>query len=252
MKAQGLFSNIIIGFLCLGFLTACPTTQEQITEQVRVGVYATHDSIGVSRYDLAKRYSAETVRMVPPPQRRMVIRALEQIQQEERAKGNRSWVSKIKNKGKKQPSNVPRKSYIVLPEGSDASMVLVENSPEFLALKSENDGLKSQLETEAKSFSEYRKVNDATLIKQDQELKELRAYKEYHSFWNTIKRWYNRILGWGTIGLIIFAIAAAVSFIWFRPAWSLFAAVLRAASTVIMWIFAVLANLINKIFRKKS
>jgi hypothetical protein len=66
--------------VCLSF-SGCATRdtgagQKLVNEQVSYNAYAVDDSIRLGRFDLAKKYSGQTVRLIAPPEKRAVIRAI--------------------------------------------------------------------------------------------------------------------------------------------------------------------------------
>lgn len=52
---------------------SCASIQERKNEAISQGVYATHDALKASRYDLAKSYSQELTKIVPAPAKRLRI-----------------------------------------------------------------------------------------------------------------------------------------------------------------------------------
>lgn len=61
-------------------LSGCVTTsrkavkvEEKVSHKLSQGVYATNDSMTVGRFDLAKKYSDQTIRLIAPPKERVKI-----------------------------------------------------------------------------------------------------------------------------------------------------------------------------------
>ncbi len=67
--------------ICLLFLlslSSCNTLsdiQEKTQEAISQGVYGTNDAMNVGRFDIAKKYSDQTIRLVPPPKTRIKVEA---------------------------------------------------------------------------------------------------------------------------------------------------------------------------------
>ena len=63
--------------LCVGGCSNTPFVhRDSGNELVRQGVYATRDAIDAGRFDQADDYSAQTVKLVPPPRRRIIVRPI--------------------------------------------------------------------------------------------------------------------------------------------------------------------------------
>ena len=73
-------------FCALGIGCSAPKSavnlSPRFSEVLSQGVYATNDSINVGRFDLAKSYSDQTIRIVPPPIGRIKIKPLSNQQGE--------------------------------------------------------------------------------------------------------------------------------------------------------------------------
>lgn len=68
--------RFLLLFVVLGVLTGCSTTNVDTkqADAISVGVYAINDSMIVGRFDKAKQYSDETIRLVTPPKKRIIIK----------------------------------------------------------------------------------------------------------------------------------------------------------------------------------
>jgi predicted nuclease with TOPRIM domain len=82
MKKQIKLLCIFVLLLSFVFLAGCSAPKSMVnlsprfSEVLSQGVYATNDSINVGRFDLAKTYSDQTIRIVPPPIGRIKIKPL--------------------------------------------------------------------------------------------------------------------------------------------------------------------------------
>jgi predicted nuclease with TOPRIM domain len=85
MKKQIKLLNIFVllfGVIGFPFFAGCSAPKSMVnlsprfSEVLSQGVYATNDSINVGRFDLAKTYSDQTIRIVPPPIGRIKIKPL--------------------------------------------------------------------------------------------------------------------------------------------------------------------------------
>lgn len=71
--------KVIFILIISGVLAGCSSTSkyqkiiEKEQESIRVAVYATHDSIMLGRFDLADKFSEESIKLVPPPEKRIEI-----------------------------------------------------------------------------------------------------------------------------------------------------------------------------------
>ena len=59
-------------------LSGCETTMvpTPISETARQAVYATHDSIKVGRFDMAEKYSDQSVQLIPPPLKKVLVKPI--------------------------------------------------------------------------------------------------------------------------------------------------------------------------------
>jgi hypothetical protein len=139
-------------------LSGCSSKIARQNESVRQGVYAVNDSINFKRYDLAKKYSAELTRIVPPPENRIEVSAFS-IQ-----------------------TGVDKKGYTVLPEDTNSDEVIIENSEQYKALVEQNKSLSVMISQEVESFNKYRKATDRSLIDMGDAL----TAEKKKSFWSII------------------------------------------------------------------
>ena len=70
---------VILAILSFG-LSGCVTTsqkavivEKKIDDKLSQGVYAVNDSMDIGRFDLAKKYSDQTVRLISPPKERIKV-----------------------------------------------------------------------------------------------------------------------------------------------------------------------------------
>lgn len=127
---------LIVLFL---LLPSCSSVQQRQNESLRTGVRAIQDSIQHNRYDLAKKYSDQVSRIVPPPKKSVSIETFG------------------------IGTGVDRKDYTVLPESKIPASIIIENSLEFQKLVSDNEKLSKMLEHESESLETYKSSVDSSL-----------------------------------------------------------------------------------------
>lgn len=239
--------RIILVCLALAFgLSGCGTTAVDLQKENRKllskSVYATDDSIGARRYDLAKGFSAQSVRLIEPPD------AKERI----KINGVTTGGSTKKAPAKKKTGSsstvftlppddnggiVIDQPVVVLPESDKDAKVIVENTPEYKALeeknaafKSDNDRLKNEKVIMAANTDRYLK-KQANYIA-DQAEKELKGH------------WYDgifHVFGWFSLAGLLIGGGLLALFI-FNPI--LFTTVIG----VIFKLFKVVGIVLTKVF----
>jgi len=228
MVLRRVFTLLIGSFLLLTNCAEPVAKQEQ--RAVSRGVYATKDSIDVSRYDLAKSYINETTRVVPPP-----------------AAKDRVKISPFVTPGKKPSKGNAGESptqYVVLPPNEQNTHVIVMNSPEYNQLLTQYSSLQKSQAAEKATFDKIKKDDDGIIKAQAEELARLRARPNiFVRAWNFI----HGLFKWGFLGFAVLGIAAFVvallvpglaPFIWaaFRMVGSVIGAMLGVLTKLILWI----------------
>lgn len=135
-------------FFCCFFLTlstGCikPKYIEKTSEEMSQAVYATKDSIGVMRIDLAAKYSDAATRLVPPPKNRIKIEAI---------------LKKSVGGGKSE-------TIAILPASAQDNVVVIENSPEYKKLM-EDLKIAEQFKQDALNWELYSKEMDRQIADQ--------------------------------------------------------------------------------------
>ena len=184
--------------LTLGLLFGCSTPlAEREKDAVSSGVYATKDSIDASRYDLAKHYINETTRLVPPPKKRINIPEFLTDQK------------KVKKQIKGQPviQGPVRQKYVVLPAGEMMTNIVVESSPEYVVLLSNNQDLAKREKKAQENLITLKTITDKVIQDQAKELQYLRSRPNIF-----VRTWHflTGFLKWGTLGFVILAIIALI------------------------------------------
>lgn len=220
-------------------LCSCSTNNVQKRESIAVSkaVYAINDSIEAGRFDLAKKYSTESTRIVAPPP------AKERIKVNKFEVKEKQSVVKNFNGEDVVPPFISR-SYVVLPSGYDETRIVVVGSEQYNKLLDENKDLRKQISDEINTFSDYKRNNDKLLRDKEEELQKLRSKP---GFFKTIWNFATGFLKWGMLGIIIvgvgfvllaFLVPGLAPFIWaiFRTIGSIFGGILRLLSRAMYWI----------------
>jgi len=209
-------------------LTNCATPVAQRERQaISKGVYATKDSIDVSRYDLAKSYINETTRLVPPPDPK-----------------DRIKIPPFKTGQKGEPEI----QYVVLPPNEQQKHIIVLNSPEYNQILEANKQLQASEKKAQDTLEQVKKANDKIIKDQAEELARLRARPNIF-----VRTWHflTGLFKWGPIGIIVLSIAAVIvavlvpglaPFIWaaFRMLGALLGMALGLLTKLILWIAGLL------------
>lgn len=222
--------SFLIFFVLLGNDGCVNSLATKKKQSVSQSVWAIHDSFAVSRVDLAKKYSDESIRLIAPPSVRIKISGIRAANLNPADKsGEQSLLKKIT--GIKNPSqkNVkvdvegkyinfpdtrinPNQNVVILPPEFKGAPVVVEDSPEYQKLLSENSALKKQIEKERADFAKVEKKDDKVLIEQDKivEKAEEKNIIAQHSFWGKVKFWGMIIGGVAGLGALMFFLPAAI------------------------------------------
>lgn len=164
------------------FLSSCSGVyySPKDSETLSRGVYATRDSISVSRVDLAKKYIDEASKIVVPPKKPIVV-------------------TPISKKSKDSTGAEVIERVVVLPESAPANTVRV-NSQEFQELLKDKQTLANYISGE----ESWKKYSEEVATKQRQDAENNRKKDVLiDSQQRQIKSlvWYRNIV-WGVLGAI--------------------------------------------------
>lgn len=211
----------------------CTTTGQQIQNRndalVSKSVYATDDSIKAKRYDLAKSYSAQTIRLVPPPKASDRIKitpvTMKKAPSKTEGKSPPTKPANSANNPVTEPDYTETNQevpVVVLPAEDANAKVIVENSPEYQAL------LKDK-ETERLAKEALQSQVDQLLLDKENYRKEQLAKEGQKTWWDKIKSFF----GWGGLFGTLGLIGLGVLF-FLNPA--LFFVVISLIKNIIVWI----------------
>ena len=149
MKFYVLLTFMLFSFIFSGCNTSKTEYVEKFSDQLKTGVYATHDSIQAGRGDLSQKYIVEVTRIVPPPpaEKRIPIKPL--INQKT---------------GKK---------YVFIPDHLKESKVIVVGSDEYAVLTASNSVLRTEIEETNKRVDEFKKETDQAIIDREKQFIDL-------------------------------------------------------------------------------
>lgn len=217
-----IFLFIIIS--CIG----CSTVQKRQIKQTSVLSAAINDSIRAGRFDRAKEFSDQLVKLTPPPKSK------------ERIKINAFKSVKVNVSNKKgiftKEELIPDKKFIVLPEGFDTSSVVVKNDDKFKDILKNNPILKKEEIKVDKIVSNNDKTIDKILIDKEKELNKLRADNKGSGFFSSIFGFFKGILGFSVVGTIVVIIVCA----FFAP--QLLPLVFNVIGFMFQWLINLLIN----------
>jgi hypothetical protein len=131
-------------------LVSCTVYTEKQSEAVSQNVYATNDSLGKARVDLAYFYSNETTKFIKPPKHPIKINAVYQAG------------DVVKNS-----KNADRTRVVIVPDQYRNDKVVVVGSAEYQDLLKDRE-IKKQLETDNKNMNTQLEVNKKELTKQNE------------------------------------------------------------------------------------
>jgi hypothetical protein len=131
------------------FLASCTIYTEKQSEAVSQNVYATSDSLGKARVDLAYFYSNETTKFIKPPKHPIKINAVYQA-------------GDVVNNSK----NAERTRVVIVPDQYRNDKVVVVGSAEYQDLLNDRE-IKKQLENDNKKMAKQLDVNKNELKKQN-------------------------------------------------------------------------------------
>lgn len=145
-------------------LTACTVYTEKQSEAVSQNVYATNDSLGKARVDLAYFYSNETTKFIKPPKHPIKINAIYEAG------------DVVKN-----TKNADKTRVVIVPDAYRNDKVVVVGSTEYQKLLADRE-IKKQLEQDNRNMTNQLVVNQKELTKQkemtDKMVKDLNYYQK--------------------------------------------------------------------------
>lgn len=213
---------ILFGISCL-FLNACSSVQARKSQQLSRAAFATQDSIKAERYDLAKKYSDNVVKLVDP--------------------------INDKDKIKIQPATNKGKPVAILPADTNPqSQIVIEDTQEYKDLLAGNEELRKQLATEYDKFDSFQKQTNQILVDQAAELQKEKSKGSWLSqLFHKLKIW----TGLGFFGTIILVIGLGAVAIFVPGALPVILDVLeivwRLISSLLNLVFTELKNVLDAI-----
>jgi len=222
MRAWSLFFI----FLSVLFLTGCNTTAKRQLKQASVLSHAVNDSIKAGRFDRAKEFSNQLVKLTPP------------IKKTERIVVNRFVSINVEKKGIfTKDELVVDKQFVVLPEDFKGFDVIIKNDDKFKEVLNSNPVLKKE---EEKIDQKVLKIDDNInniLLGREKELEKSREQKT--SWFGGIFQFFKSFLGFGLIGTIILLIGLLI----FAP--QLLPLVFNIFGFIVNWIISLFVSLFN-------
>lgn len=215
---------------------SCASTQTKQNKLLQRGVYATNDAIQKQRFDLAKKYSNELTRIVPPPV------AKERIKIQE---------IKTPRVVSKSGEITEEKIIAVLPQEVKKENIVIEATPEYQKLL---EVFNKQLVEDNLQFEKFKKQTEQLIIEKDKKLQEL-LVKEANSggFLGGIFSFFKSFFGMGIIGTIIILILVALFAPQFLPLLiSLIGTAIKWCIDMAVSLIRSLVELIKKLFNKQE
>jgi hypothetical protein len=146
------------------FIAGCTVYTEKQSEAVSQNVYATNDSLGKARVDLAYFYSNETTKFIKPPKHPIAI----------------SSIYEAKDVAKNSPAG-DRTRVVIVPDVYKSDKVIVVGSSEYQTLLKDRE-TKKILEQDNKNKELQLQINNKELTKQkemqDKMVKDLNYYQK--------------------------------------------------------------------------
>jgi len=146
------------------FIAGCTVYTEKQSEAVSQNVYATNDSLGKARVDLAYFYSNETTKFIKPPKHPIKI----------------SSIYEAKDVAKNSPAG-DRTRVVIVPDAYKSDKVVVVGSSEYQTLLKDRE-TKKILEQDNKNKELQLQANNKELTKQkemqDKMVKDLNYYQK--------------------------------------------------------------------------
>lgn len=159
-------------------LVSCSSVSQKQSAALSRAVYSTEKAIRAGRYDLAARYSEQTVRLIPPPKKKPVV-------------------SPITFKGTR---------FVVLPVEQKDVPTLSIGSQSMDALLSESKAVAGQLKAENRAVESVERTGDKVLIKKEEVLN--KAEKDQvvkdSKVWSKVKSWASWLSLLAVIGALLY------------------------------------------------
>ena len=146
---------------CVMFGSAgCDSGVKRRRETISQGVYAVNDGLNKGRYDVSFRYSAELVKLVPPPEKRIEVKPIKipvaraiYAQTDSKPSVSKRFgniIVDITGRYIDAPDTSLGENAIILPPSAAGKIVIVEDSAEYQELLEKYSAIKKQIEKEQK------------------------------------------------------------------------------------------------------
>lgn len=200
--------------LCFAMmLPGCVTVAQKQAKAISTGVYAVEKSIEAGRFDLAKKYEDQLIKVVPPPKKPVDVKPIE-----------------VTKNGVIQQT-------VILPQGFENKPVVTENSDQFTKILNSDPKVKAQVAEENKEVGSFTKQVE------DTQRAEAKAASEQKS-----KSWFSWI--WATLGIGGTLGLAALCF-FFPAAIPFVVDIFKAIMAVVNGMLSAIGNLISSLTKKK-
>lgn len=187
---------LFLTLFCISFsFVGCASVQKRQTAALQKSIYATNDAIKKQRFDLAKKYSEESVKLLPPPKTKVKIESF-----------NIPYSKDVNGKV------TEARTVAVLPSEVKKENILIEDTPEYKQVLEANKVLAKQVIKENEEFEKHKSTVDKILIDKEKELEKLRNEPGFFSKLFSISKWGIISLIIGGIALIFF-FPAAIPFV---------------------------------------
>lgn len=180
-------------------------------EAVSQSAYAINDGFKTGRYDISFRYSANLVKLVPPPEKRISVQAVripiaKAVATTPQSKGTRfkNAVVDITGKYFSSPDTTLGEQVIILPPEAAHQKIIVEDSPEYQTLLTEVKGLREQILREKKTEAKVEVATD-TILRDEAKVVGKAAEPKSH-WWNGLKWGFRLFSLFGIVGVILLCI----------------------------------------------
>lgn len=264
--------SLLVTAAILISLTGCAGTATKLGNEtdrlISKSVYATDDSIAAKRYDLAKYYSGQSVRLVAPPD------AKERIKVTAVTKKGSTSKPAVKTKKSKNTStvfseptvtiDVPPDTFdevpvVVLPAEDKGAIVIIQDSPEYKALEQENKQFKAEND-KIKADKATLKGNVDRLLAKKEAFQKEEALKEQTTHWYShifsFFGWFFGLSGLFTVIIIVgLIVLCVVNPVLGGLVIGVIGKVFKAAGLIFQGIFWVISSALTAVlalFNKKS
>lgn len=219
--------RILISLLSLalvfGPLGCGRSAPQRRQEAVSQGVYAVNDGLKNGRYDISFRYSAELVKIVPPPEKRIPVKpikipAAKPIATDGQPKVGgklRNVVVDVTGKYFAEPDTSLGENAIILPPSAANMTVIVEDSPEYKALLEKYESIRKQRAEEKKSEAKFEKGVEK--VQRDDAKTVAKAEASHKNIFQKIGSWFSFLSFFSLTGIILTIAGIIVLCVLFPP-----------------------------------